>query len=339
MNPIPLEIPDKKESTIRITFGSIEENIGKHDNEIKIFLQNKSLCALITYFEKINEMKFKCDDEQKYDKVHNILIEEITSKWYNLTMEDFADTKYQLLDAFLSKTDYSNSKATDSQREDLEDFLARMVYHFFVNNPETSLLLFDNVFKKIKLELITPKTLWYIIGLPQCAKLRSAQSDVSDKIIKALMVSTNNLPRTESSRFPQLTKGKGILKECVKNRIKECVKTCVKEDVVENETPVRIMSKKEIVLSTIKPTDRFDIKDKNLNWFVGRIIRVDSNGIVVGFDGWIDYYNETITRDNIYNKLAELGTMTNGISHIGGELCACSYCSKENNQEKEKETI
>src|SRR5579872_896620 len=184
---IPLVIDDINDinDNISITFCTIQENIGKNDAIINNFLSKQALITLI-----IKHKEFSFSEKEKdllFKKTRDLIFKELTRRWYKISIHDVNECDFLLIKTFLETTDYSHSNVTKKQKEDLEEFLAKMLYYYVKRNPvssESFVMLFD----LLDHYSITTKTLIKLIKLSTCQTARAIIPQLSHKLLDILLI-------------------------------------------------------------------------------------------------------------------------------------------------------
>lgn len=322
MSKLPLAICDTDAKTIKITFKTIKDNIGIHDDIIIKFLVGRSVCSLVMGLTQLTESKntgnnCNCKSDTNTCEcdatVLNLIINELTRRWYELTVDDIHEGGYQLVNAFLKTDNFSHSNVTEKQKEGLENFLARMIYHYFKGNPDASTDQFKYLFDMLHYDNLSLYSISCLVKIPQCLELCELYPDFSAKLLK-------------------------ILISCL-DIYKGCLAPEHSQKYSRFPKPVKLVnvSKIETSLSTIcfddiKVGDKFDVKDKRGDWYAAKVVSVTESNVTVFFDGWGDGNNEIFTKNTYSDKFLKFGTLTNEISHENGNCgretgCRCYTCT------------
>jgi len=195
---IPLKI-EHEDKNVKITLNNIEKNVGIHDEEIKAFLRSRNIQALIVYHNKFVPTTANIKESRH---TLELVIEELTRRWYEFESNDLDEFSPWLVSDFLDTVDFSHSVVTLEQSYDLEDFLARMLYHAVKNNPDTvSDEWFKTLFEKLRLQHVSSKTIGRLGNLPHCIRLRETYPKFSEKIIELFTFHALNLPKNGTNPF------------------------------------------------------------------------------------------------------------------------------------------
>jgi hypothetical protein len=282
-----------KESKIptEITFENVGDHVGKADKDVKKFFRDQSTLALITTLsvnEKLSTDSYKC------------ISKELTSRWLTIKKSDIEVVPYEVVKIFLSTKEYDSSTTPAYYKDDLEDFLGRLIYYYFNKHKRSRIEDFKELFDMLQLQLVSLRTLSYIVSLDICKTLQKSDPTFSARLVDIFAFIGNDDPITQTSRLD-------------KKFVQELI------PVPFNELDIG---------------QRYDIQDKNSKWYVGRIIAKQEKDVTVSFDGWDEAHNESIVDNGQFNapvRVSVFGSMTNGISHLNVKDrknidCPCVSC-------------
>lgn len=319
---------DNKDNLI-ITFDTIGKHIGKNDDVIANFLARQNVGTIAMAFKYVKNKNDdddanadNADDDNTLQKskshsvsIREVLLKELTRRWYMISIDSINECGYPLLSALLKTDDYSHSNASNVQKNDLEDFLARMVYNWFKNNPVASILHFDHALSMLQSQHIKLNTFGKLVSLPQCVTLRKLSSEFSEKIISIFSFFASGEEITQKYRFSD-----------TENQSKSNV-----FQIIEDST---FKSVSNVDINDITIGDRFDVKDFAGIWRLAEVKKQTNNTVSVNFLGRNDDYDETFRPKTCIGKFARIGVMTGCIRHRKKKLdalykCKCCICSKK----------
>lgn len=173
----------------------------------------------------------------------------------------------------------------------LENILCALIVCWFSehkNEDDITSEKFLECWNKLRKSLLTPITITKVVSSPF---YNSLEERIAPEIVKLY---TNVLIGSKISE-------------------KERYKTYVNKNVMTEEE-----------CKKLKLGEIVDAQDKEGTWYVATIIAIGIDKVRIHFSGWTEKYDEWILFKD--NRIAELGSITNGIEHTNSPTCKCVKC-------------